>query len=215
MENTEFVCFTSACGGSGCSSAARTFARICSKILKKRVLLISLDLMSEKSLPVSAGSRYLKDLCTDIPFGNGCAKISFGIYADEFGVSYLRGEGFINPLHDLSDLQLDAFLSKLAGTGDWDLAVLDIPFRNRNSELLCMCCEKIVAVKGYLPSQSGPSDSLFARLRGHIEKLDEKPELYAFSPMEDAESFGEDDVDIHDQFGAEVRLLAEELFGPV
>ncbi len=214
MENTEFVCFTSACGGSGCTSSAVALARICSKLKKEKVLVISLDILSSKMFPLSSAMHSSGVLSTGLTFGKGTGLDVFNIplCSDEFGVSYVCPESFFNPLHSMSEAELSVFLSTVSSSCKYDLVILDIPFAENISEKLCMCCEKIVAVSGYLPYQRSCSGTLLDHLEKELAGLEFRPLLLEFAPAEDRDSFSGEDVDIHDQFGAEVRQLAEELF---
>ena len=65
-KNTEFICFTSAAGGAGCSGCAVGFARILSLMLKKNILYLSLDLLSEKMSYVSERTESTKRLLTSM-----------------------------------------------------------------------------------------------------------------------------------------------------
>lgn len=214
MENTAFVCFTSACGGSGCTSSAVALARICSKLKKEKVLVISLDILSSKMFPLSSAMHSSGVLSTGLTFGKGTGLDVFNIplQSDEFGVSYACPESFFNPLHSMSETELSVFLSALSSSGRYDLVILDIPFAENISERLCMCCEKIVVVTGYLPYQRSCSRVLLNRFEKDVAGLEFEPLLFEFAPAEDRDSFSGEGVDIHDQFGAEVRQLAEELF---
>ena len=214
MENIEYVCFTSPCGGTGCTSSAVAFARIASKIYRKKVLVISFDVMTEKMIPVSA-TRPAGKLSTGLFFDPKGRELCFTMpaLADDFSVSYLYDRSYINPLHSISEEELKVFLEYVSRSMLYDLAVLDIPYKSLFSEKLFMCCEKTVIVGGYLETQRYYLGSFEERIRQISERLEAKPGVYIFNPMEDPESFSRGDVDIHDQFGAEVRELAEELFG--
>ena len=210
MENIEFVCFTSACGGTGCSSSAVAMARIMSKIHKKRVLVLSFDTMTEKMYPPSAIKEKPK-LDTGLSYGRD-QTLKLPLFADDFGVCYIRDRGFINPFHMLKEKELETVLESIARSKSFDLVILDIPYKMPYSEKLITCCEKVVVVSGYLTVQKKYSDSFIRHLELSIKGLKFRPALFSFSVMEDKDSFDEGEVDIHDQFGAEVRQLADELF---
>ena len=211
METIEFVCFTSACGGTGCSSSAIALARIVSKLRKKRVFVLSMDTLSEKMCPPSA----LKEPAlfdTGLSYG-GDKTLKLSLCKDDFGVRYVHDKGYINPLHMLSERGLETVLESISRSKLYDLVILDLPYKMPLSEKLFSCCEKVVVVSGYLPAQKMHSDAFLRHLELNIKGLKFRPALYSFSPFEDTESFEDGEVDIHDQFGAEVRQLAEELFG--
>ena len=211
METIEFVCFTSACGGTGCSSSAVSLARIMSKLRKKRVLVLSLDTLAEKMYPPSAlKTKTVFD--TGLQYGRG-QTLKLPLSTDDFGVSYVHDKGFINPFHMLDERALETVLENVSRSRDYDMVILDIPYKMPLSEKLITCCEKVVVVFGYLPYQIKHNDSFLRHLELNIKALKFRPLLYSFAAMEDRESFEDGEVDIHDQFGAEVRQLAEELYG--
>ena len=83
--------------------------------------------------------------------------------------------------------------------------------KNNIAEEICICCERIIVLNGFRSTQIGPNSELYSYLNKYIQNLMFKPELSIFSPMEDNESFNGEEVDIHGQFGAEVRSLVSEL----
>ncbi len=214
MENTEYICFISPCGGSGCSSAAFSLARIARKIFRRRVLVLSLDTLAEKMLPPSAAGRKSESLPAHIvqSLGRG---VRADLVSDDYSVSYITGKGYLNPLRSLTAEELNVFLEELSGSELFDLVVLDVPYQSGISETVAMCCEKIVAVYGYLPSQISLGAAFRRRLETVSKDLVHKPKIYSFSPMEDSDSFSGGEADIHDQYGAEVRELADQLLPPV
>ena len=207
------IAFISACGGTGCTSASRAFARICSKLLKKQVIVLSLDMLSAKTFPASAGKDNVGLLDTGVPYGKygQSGTLCIPLVKDDHGVFYIKDPAFFNPLHSLTGIELTGLLERVSEL--FDLSVIDIPFNNCMSEALCMCCEKTVVVSGYLPSQRTYAPLLLKQLKSYAQSMPQRPQVVLFALEEDKESFTEDDVDIHDQFGAEVRKLAEELFG--
>ncbi|MBO4819205.1 MAG: hypothetical protein J5528_03605 [Firmicutes bacterium] len=211
METIEFVCFTSACGGTGCSSSAVALARIMTKLHKRKVLVLSLDTMTEKMYPPSAVKE--KPL---LDTGLSCGReqtLKLPLSADDFGVSYVRDKGFINPFHLIKERDLETVLENISRSKAYDMVILDIPYKMPFSEKLITCCEKVVVVSGYLPYQIKHNGSFLKHLELNIKALKFRPVLYNFTAMEDAESFEGGEVDIHDQFGAEVRQLADKLYG--
>ena len=214
MVNTEFVCFISACGGSGCTSASRALGGILLKLFKKRVIVISLDRLGSKLSPASA----LKDHGSFIPSGLRCGpgdKFTFALETcrDDLGVTYIYSGDFLSPLHDIGRKELMSMLEAISLSESFDIVILDIPYQLKGSELLALCCEKVVLVTGYLDAQKKHADAFRRYMEGLAERMKDRPEIFLFDPSEDTESFADGEVDIHDQFGAEVRILADELYG--
>ena len=114
-----------------------------------------------------------------------------------------------------SDQELICFFQAVEEKGGYDLVVLDVPLNSKTSEKLGLCCERLVNVWGYTPSAQEIGNIFHDHLVKLSSSLSLESRIYIFSPMEDDESFSEGYVDIHGQFGAEVRILAEEMYGPV
>ena len=214
MENIEFICFTSPLGGCGCSSAAWTLGRIASKIFKRKVLIISLESLKIKLLPRSAVRSEKGNIFSGIYCGssNYGMALEFPLYRDEFGVSYMASEEYFNPLCNISEDELNSFFETISSSNEFDLVILDIPLRRPSFEKYIFCCEKAVIISGYIREKRWVSDDFLAHLESDASELKESPVFFKFAAEEEKESFTDDDVDIHGQFGAEVRELADELF---
>ena len=164
----------SACGGAGCTSAARALARITSKILKKIVLVISLDVLSSKTVPSTARERPAGMLDLGTFFGSlGTPGFKLPLFLDDYGVSYASGDGFYNPLHALQEQEIARMLERFSEL--YDLTVIDLSLKDPLSVKLSMCCEKTVVIAGYLPSQAAISAPFYSQVKRIASAMPEKP----------------------------------------
>lgn len=210
--DTKFYGFTSDVGGAGTSSAAVVFSRIASALWGKRILVVSFDGISRKMAPVRNRGSYAKGLFVTLRSDQTGKEIPEEyLCRDEFGVAYVTDAGFFNPLSELSAEDLYFCMNRIALSGQFDAVVLDYPFQSLRSVEISSLCEKIVVCCGRNCTGKTDRQTFRENFLKYAEEMPEKPLLHFFNPDEDRESFAEDIVDIHGQFGAEVRELAAEL----
>ena len=209
------ICFTSPCGGSGCTSASMSLARIASAHYEKRVLFLSFDVISEKMAPVFGSEIEHGRVSIGISLGRGnlAQMLTVPVKKDEFGVSYISYPGYFNPFHNISEKDIKRVIEHICSSELFDLLILDIPFGNSISERICLCCEDVILVSGYLEDQKTYLKGFKDMFQREIDSMSKRASLHIFEPSEDKDSFADRDVDLHGQFGAEVRQLAEKLFG--
>ena len=214
MNNTRFIGFTSAAGGSGCTSCGVLLARTAAGVFKKRVLFLGLDALSCKAAPKSVNRLSSKRMFTKLLDDNADfdALLKACISTDDFGVCYAADTSFYNPFLLISKAELLCLLRRIAESDSFDVVILDIPFKNSLAEELCSCCEDLIVVSGYRTSQTACNNDLYMHLDFHIKSLVNRPKMLIFASVNDPESFDGSEVDIHGQLGTEVRRLAEELF---
>lgn len=211
--NSIFIGITSASGGSGLTSFCIALSRILSQLHSKHVLCLSLDNLSFKMSPVNSGIKESKRTLAEF-FCKGFDPKRFMdecLAFDDFGVAYLSDNGFYNPLYLMNFDDLEKFFTFISESEVFDYVILDIPFRNATSLELCAFCEKVVLCLGYKTQQLANNKTLDEFLSKEFENLTNSPRKFAISFYTDEESFLNNEVDIHGQFGAEVRSFAEEL----
>ena len=166
MGNLECLCFISACGGSGCTSASRAFSAIASKLYKKKNIVISLDVMTAKTIPAGIKRDEAAQIKTGIGLlkGDQTCELTFPCYTHELGTVYLSAGSFFDPISGMSEDEMRSFIGSLSGSYDFDLAVFDIPLRSKASLDIALCCEKIVVVCGYLKIQRYYGEMLYDKL---------------------------------------------------
>ncbi len=209
--NTIFIGFTSTVGGAGTSSTAVVFSRITAKLWGKKLLLISFDGISSKMSPVCGAGGFVKEIFVSLRSGGDAGKLLETAARDEFNVSYLTDAGYFNPLPELSADDLNYCMDKISSCGIFDIVVLDFPFRGIRAVEWSSLCEKVVFCTGRSVSGKADKDGFCRSMELFTAEMPEKPSFLFFTPGEDPESFSEGIVDIHGQFGAEVRELASEL----
>lgn len=195
-EDSKVTGFTSGAGGTGTTSAAVCYGRILSRMEGRNVLYVSFDVMSSKCAP-SLGSD--REELYDFFFGTEEDHIKAPVVQDEYGLKYLKLAPRIN---DLMLLEPDRLSFMLAGLSEeYDRIILDIPVRGIMSFFLYGECGRLVMCYGWQPERYYASEDL----KSYVEELG-LAEITDFRPMKDT-----DPSDIHGQFGAEVRALAESI----
>ena len=134
--------FASYCGGSGCTTIARSFCQELARFRGKRVLCISLEDVESAGdfLTIPEGIRtegeYLYRLLSKStrPFMDSY------LVDDAFGVSSFAASGGGNPLRDLSGEDVQTFLAALMDSGRFDVIVADL------STCLCEAATTIMDV---------------------------------------------------------------------
>jgi len=213
MENTLFIGITSAAGGSGLTSLSICLARTIKRMMqdaKCEILVLSFDALSSKTAPPNLERMSVKRLLTRLMGGVGQYKeLSFTqLSKDEFGVNYFADSSFYNPLNVLNVDELLCLLNTISESKLFDYVILDIPFTCFNSMQQASCCEKLIINNGYLENQKAINTKLYTSVKKYINNLDETPDLFTFTPIEDRDSFNENGVDLHGQYAAMVREFA-------
>lgn len=210
----ELICFTGVFGGAGCTSSARALARIACKLYKKRVLCLSFDCLSIKMAPLQRNGASAKAWLSRIAAGQTEAIKDDNFYVrDDFGVCYISDKYFFNPLPESLPEDIRAVFEALNDSGCFDCLIIDLPYKYEICDHAAGFCSSIYIVDPYYAHSKGPSMALMEHFKSCLRSnVSSEPRIKIFSPMEDKESFYDSDVDIHGQFGAEVRELASELF---
>jgi hypothetical protein len=215
--------FTSGVGGSGTTSLAVAAGRILSRLLETQVLLASFDrFASESDFRFEPGSlsvgQCLYRITGEDPIpGNmfpGC------LQKDAYDLRRLGGAGEENPLCFAGEEDLYRLFRHIASCGSFRHVLLDIPSGISSWKSLMRMCERQIVNFGWRACRHGPSAALEDALRELSEGdgIDPERRIFPFRPLEDPDSFLRDpggiDVDIHGQFGSEVRSLVDRMENP-
>lgn len=215
MENNmDLICFTGVFGGAGCTSSTRTLARIATKLYKKNVLCLSFDSLSLKMAPLQMPACSAKAWLSKVCSGQIEAVKDEQYYVkDDFGVFYVSDKYFFNPIPECVPEDIRTVFEAIKNSGCFDCLVIDLPYKYKICDFSAGFCSSIYIVEPYYTHSKGPCAALMEHFKHcFCSNGNSGPRIKIFSPMEDKESFYDSDVDIHGQFGAEVRELASELF---
>jgi len=211
--SSRFIGITSACGGVGTSSLAVTLGRILSRLNEKNVLYISFDCLPSKCEVKSGMSRRdIYDIYCKAGNGdfNACISteekiISDFIVKDDYGLNYLKVEAKINPFHKgIPDN--DGFL--LQCNLNYEFVILDVPSGSFAGVSVFNLCEDLIVNEGIAkPYQKKYCDDCYELLK----ILAPASRLHRFAAGIDAASFENGNVDIHGEYGSEVRKLVTQL----
>ena len=208
VTNPRFIAVSSACGGVGTSSLAVALGRVLTRLYERKVLYVSFDFLADKSMMQGgAGRRDFLEYYQKTIQPNGSQSIDFikDIVTDFYGLDYFKCDEGINPLNFNID-NLPEFIMSL--NMNYDALILDVPCSNITGLKLFPVCEDIVVNYGISrPHQKKYCDN-FTDFLGRVSP---QSVLHRFSCGFDEFSFRDGDVDIHGEFGAEVRKLAEEI----
>ncbi len=142
---------TSAFGGAGLSAAALCLSRIMSFCEHRKVLYLSFEKYPEEP-GRSGGSdvaceRLIMSCCageeTDAP------GVMSAVCRDAFGVFYLPCAERTGPLYCASPGEAVSFVRSMAGSGCFDLIVLDLPFYSASLGALLKESERVSFVAGF------------------------------------------------------------------
>ena len=219
--DTNFIGITSGAGGTGVSSLAVCMGRILARLYEKSVLYVSFEaykpLQYAFSFPEAAYS--LDELLYRIVAheNSGRSILKNCLSKDSFDLQTIGHRGNISPLVNAEEEDVYQFLYFLASCGMFDVIVLDVPSSFAHYTSVMRMCERQVInfgcnVHRYIPS---------LLLKGELEDLCSyelkavQEHIFEFKPLWDDVSFilaeSGFDVDIHGQFGAEVRELVNSM----
>ena len=204
FKESVFVGMTSVCGGSGLSSSAIALGRIYSRLYGFKTLYIPFDRFAFYGSDQVPDTLDLQKLVYYSLSGKeiSARDLKSYIYADEYGLLSFRSGALFNPLCTDDFKGIYGFLSAAAESGLFERVILDIPYNCAFVRELLSVCEKKIIVAG--PDERG-------------RRLSEKAAEYFPGKKEmlvheyDEFSFENGQVDIHGQFGAEVREIAERI----
>ena len=206
--NARFIAVTSGCGGVGTTSLAVALGRVLSRLNEKNVLYVSLELLSSKSnMPGGMSERDFLE-CYENIMVNAEKKefdISSDVMTDPYGLKYLKCDDVFNPLHSAIS-SIDTFLIQM--NLDYDAVILDVPVNSALGFTLFPLCENVVMNYGIAQPHRKKYCDEFLKL---IMNFCQESRFHNFSCGFDDFSFKDGDVDIHGEFGAEVRRLAAEI----
>ncbi len=218
--NTAFWGFTSGVGGSGTSSLALAAGRILARLYRSDVLLISFDGFAVRdNRSEGESSTSLRELLYRIACGEGLTTELLQTHCrkDAYDLYQLGGADRMNPLCRADAEELYRLLRQIALSRAYQKVLLDIPPAFSCWKELMRMCEKKVVNFGFLGHRSGPSGCQTEVLRECCLDDGAEPDgsVYVFRPMEDPVTFlperCPEGVDIHGQFGSEVRALVDRM----
>lgn len=200
--NAKFIGFTSACGGSGTTSAALAMGRTLSRLKEMNVLYMSFDFLGTKCFGKGKGTR--KELYDVLVCDEDTKILDKTISEDDYGLKYINFEEFINPLH-LQAEQLDFLFKSLSI--QYDVIVLDVPSNCMMCVEILPYCDDIVVVYGHNPRlyEFGDNEYYFTT------NLCPGSKCYKLYTDLDEASFEGETVDIHGAFAAKVREIADQI----
>jgi hypothetical protein len=216
LSGVTFWGVTSGAGGSGTSSLAVVLGRSLARIRQQNVMLIEFGrFASDEGVPdIGEGARFFYRVMADEPMVPGLFDVC--THTDSYGLKRFRRAGCENPLWAAGEdenFRLLRFVAQYAGCSH---IVLDIPPSTRQSRTLMRVCEHQIVNYGWQHHRFAESAALERALRQVCERdgLDPERIIVSFQPMEDPYSFQGSEVDIHGQFGAEVRALVDRMERP-
>ena len=206
--NARFIAVTSGCGGVGTTSLAVALGRILARLHEMNVLYVSFELLSSKSsMPGGMSERDFLEYYEDIIVNREKKKIDItdDVVTDSYGLNYLKCDGVFNPMHSAMS-NVDAFLIQM--NLNYDAVILDVPVNSAKGLILFPLCESVVMNYGTAQPHRKKYCDEFLKF---IMPFCHESRFHSFSCGFDEFSFKDGDVDIHGEFGAEVRRLAAEI----
>jgi hypothetical protein len=218
---TNFIGITSGSGGTGTSSLAVCIGRILSRLYAKSVLYVSFEAYKPLHYAFSFNcfghsvDKLLYQLASkkrgDLVF------LEEYISEDPFALKCIVNMTGINPLVNTEEEDIYNFLYCLTCCGKFEVIILDVPCSFLHYTSVMRMCEKQVVNFGFKSHCTIPS----AIAKKELEELCSldfeatKDRIFEFRPLSDDGSFIETDkgfdIDIHGQFGAEVRALVDKM----
>lgn len=219
--DTSFIGITSGAGGSGTSSLAICMGRVLSRLYGKAVLYISFE--AYKPLSYAFDFRPTGH-SADILLYHLLSKsedsaLSLDDYfsEDSYSLKCISGMSKSNPFVHIEEDGVYQLLHCIACCGQFEIVILDVPCSFPHYKFLMRMCENQIVNFGFKKHCHIPSELSKEEL-GTICEYDiraVKKRLFEFKPLEDRDSFilkgGRFDIDIHGQFGAEVRALVDSM----
>lgn len=217
--DTIFWGFTSGAGGSGTTSLAVAAGRVLCRLQGSKALLLSFSRFSggDRDYGFEPGglsaAQYLYRVATEGTLPDGLLQNC--VQKDAYDLCRLGVSGTENPLCFAAEEDLYRLLRHAASCGGFAHILLDIPSGIPCWKSLMRLCERQIVNFGCRPHRFPSSEALEDTLKGLCESdgIDPRHRIFSFRPMEDPDSFPQyawgGDVDIHGQFGAEVRALVD------
>lgn len=221
VSETIFWGLTSGVGGSGTSSLAIATGRILSRLHGMKVLLIGFGrfICNGSDFHTQPDSRSVGQFlyrvsageCLSVDLLQACCR------KDAFDLTLLCGPDKENPLCFADEEDLYQLMRHIARYGGFQRVLLDVPAEISCWKNLMRLCERQIVNFGCQMHRFGPSEIQADILRDRClaDGADPDARIYTFHPLEDQDSFLPDqqgsDVNIHGQFGAEVRELVDRM----
>ena len=206
-----FVVITAGRGGSGASSAARAAGRIFSRIYGLKSLYISFEPFIRSGSSSHASEIFIHRALSDRADEDS---LKSALETDIFGLSAFIIPSGRNPFC-LDDFDQVYRVLLCAATLDcFDRVLLDVPCGMPMLHDIMSLCEHRVFVSGYTDKTDAAEDPVYSELKDRAGQTESSGgALHILRLSCDEDSFLGDTVDIHGQFGAEVRGLAQEIEG--
>jgi len=210
--NSRFIGITSGCGGCGTSSLAIALGRILSRLKGMNVLYVTFDFMSSKCEHPGGMTRrdyydfYLgKTINSEVESLDYKSDVLFKTVKDSYGLNYLKSDDYINPMLSCYE-EIETFLVDF--NIQYDLVILDIPCNSMVGLKITRLCEDIIINEGICK----PFQKIYCEQHlKFLKNIAVDSKFTIFTAGFDENSFNNGDVDIHGEFGSEVRALAENL----
>ncbi len=207
----KFIGITSGCGGIGTSSLALALGRSLSRFFNKKVLLLSFDLLASKSPSAGCASgasrkdffNYYQKMISGAEETEN--SLSDFIVSDEYGLDHLKSDSGINVLHTGFE-HLEDVLKNFDPV--YAVVLLDVPCSQLKGLTMLPVCENIIMNYGIAKAYQYRYCDEYTEF---LKLLCPDAIINKFISHEDPESFAEGELDIHGEFGSEVRALAEKL----
>lgn len=219
--NVLFIGVTSGAGGTGTSSLAVCIGRILARLYTKSVLYVSFEACKPLSYAFSfRESAYcINELLYQLSSGqsNKFSVLDKYLSEDSFSLKCIGNTSNMNPLLKTEEDDIYHFLHFLACCGMFDTVVLDVPCSFSHYTDIMKMCEKQIVNFGCKQHCHFPSSMLLSDLEEgcSLDCMEAKDRVFQFVPLLDEASFilteKGFDVDIHGQFGAEVRTLVNSM----
>ncbi|HCU08171.1 MAG TPA: hypothetical protein DF480_04280 [Clostridiales bacterium] len=221
VSETIFWGFTSGVGGSGTSSLAISTGRILSRLHGMEVLLIGFGrfICNGGDFHSRSDGRSMGQYLYRISGGEGLSAslLQACCRKDAFDLTLLGGPDRENPLCFAEEEDVYQLMRHIARYGGFQRVLLDVPAEISCWKNVMRLCERQIVNFGCQKHRFGPSEIQAEILRERCldDGADPDVRIYTFHPLEDQDSFLPDqqgsDVDIHGQFGAEVRALVDRM----
>ena len=139
-DDVKLIAFASYCGGSGCTTAARSVAQELSRFYGKRILCISLEDVESAGgfLSVPDGIKSEGEFLYRL-LGKGCRSfLESYLIKDDFGVCSFAPPKGKNPLGDLSAEDMKSMLAALMDSGRFDYVIADLSTNLTDASMVLM-----------------------------------------------------------------------------
>ncbi|NCB41521.1 MAG: hypothetical protein EOM59_02765 [Clostridia bacterium] len=220
-DQAKFIGITSGSGGTGTSSLAVCMGRILSRLYGKSVLYISFEAFKPAHYAFSFNccrasiDKLLYGLAGKAQ--NYMESLDDYVFEDAFELKYIAHKSNLNPLLNTEERDIYNLLYYFATVEALEIIILDVPCSFLHYASVMRMCERKVINFGFNPQCFIPSENLKNDLQELFDfaSQDEKERVFEFKPLKDDDSFicleSGFDIDIHGQFGAEVRGLVDRL----